>query len=94
MLTQNQRDREMTALMAVVGALAADGIPLDAITGEGTRWILRDLEQVNEAISTLCEVRDAIVLRLRADDCTWSAIAAATGVPISTWRRRHTRHFV
>lgn len=91
MLSENQRDRVVTALMGSVGTLACDGLSGDETTGESTPWILRDLEQVNEAIAELCRVRDAIVQRLRADECAWSAIASATGVPISTWRRRHAR---
>lgn len=83
----NRIDREINALADAVRAL-------DESTGDSVAWTPEDLAGVGDAIESLSAVRDAIMCRLRADAHTWAAIATTTGVPISTWRRRHARHQV
>lgn len=52
---------------------------------------LQHLADLDALVRVLGSVRDELLARLRAGEQSWTRIATATGVPISTWRGRYSR---
>lgn len=88
MSSDNRINQEIDALEVTVERLSGD------MSDDGTAWELLNLTQINNAIESLTAIRNGVVHQLRQADHTWESIAASTGVPISTWRRRHSLYLL